>query len=308
MPNDVADWSQHVTVDAGTVTISGTPSVSISGTPTVAISGPVSISGTVPVTISSGSVTIANASIAVINASGTKITSARPPTVLGYPTATAGNTVTQTYTLPADTQALFVGFVEPLSGYAHVTVVWTPNPGGTPNLLDLHVFTQQYVVIPVIPTFNTQTQIIVSLTAGGAAVSLDVQALFEPNPLWLEYFAPPFAEPNQPPLYTTKSLVNGTPQWIVTAAANIEITLFEFILLFWASAGANIPWFLGHGSALPTVGTTPPDSSLLFGGTNGGPFVYPLAGASLPRGDGVWVMQLNGATGNFISTLAYSLS
>lgn len=289
---DLPDWQTSVSIDAANVTIT--------------------VSGAV--TIASGSVTIANASIAVINASGTKITSARPAKFLAEVLDTP-NPNTQAFTLDADVQALVVILPYPLAQFVHVKIAWHPISGGAIQWvpLELFAFTQFVYVIPITPTMidqggNTMTQVDITLqgtVAGNQAVF--VYELFESAPIWLEFFAPPFAEPNQAPGAILKTLAANVGQWLIAPVANVRISVFEIIELYTTNFGAADVIDVGHATALPANQGAATGKLIEMAPMGAVPFVYPFHGAQLPRGDGIYVINSTSAAGNFGGAINYSL-
>jgi hypothetical protein len=314
---DLADYSQAVNVTGGSVAITGTATVVISGTPTVAISGTpsVNIANTPAVTISSGSVTIANANIAVINASGTKITSSRPPKVVGTLSIAANSTLTGTVTLDADVQVIVLLLPNALANYAHIKIIYHGISGVvTPVPFEAYVFAQGVFAFPILPVTldngggqPTQIDIQIDSTVSGPA-RLEVVELFEPNPLWMQYFAPAFIAPNQAPLVAPKTLAANVSQWLIAPVANVRITLFEIVWLYLTNFGAGDDVIIGHAAAFPANhgASTGLLSNLAAPGSTL-PWSHPYHGASLPRGEGVYVNCGLSAAGNFGAELNYSL-
>jgi hypothetical protein len=126
---------RQTSIAAGTVLISGNPSVSILGTPTVSIPGGVAITGTPNVAISgTPAVTISgtpnfnvtNASISVQNATGTQLQTTQPQVLLGTLSYKPGS-VQASFNLPAGCHSIALVYANtntpspPAGGYA------TPN-------------------------------------------------------------------------------------------------------------------------------------------------------------------------------------
>lgn len=290
---DLPDYSQSVSVDAASVTLT--------------VSGAVSIS--------SGSVTIDNASIAVINATGTKITSARPPRRAIF-VADSPNPNTQNFVLDSDVQAIVLELPQSLASYVHVKVAWHPVSGGALGWvpLELFEFTQNVYVIPITPdTFDTQGNVTNSLDITIQGISLNGQSvvghyLYESAPMWLEFFAPSFAEPNQFPKHVELGLAAGVAQWIITPVANVRITVFDIIAMYYTNGAVGDQWYIGHSAALPGVAPPAPGTVLATGGDLGIiPFVYPMRGSQLGRGEGIWAIETLSAAANFGISTTYSL-
>jgi hypothetical protein len=317
--------SSSVLISGGnvTATISGTVPVAITGTPTVNISGtvPVSISGTPTVNIggtTAVSITANSVNFPVFNATGTKITSARPPTQLGIVAGGAGSTTDGYYQMPADAQGLVIQYIVATS-IDHVTIRPSSDNIGSvlgDPLVTRYAFPNPFEAIPLLPSGYyvagsgsnltwLQVRIVNKPAQAGAVV---VSVLSESSPLFLEYFAPPFAAPNQPLLFVPLTLANNVAQWIIPAVANVQINLFDVILNYFNPGGAGINWIIGFNPTLPANGTSPINSQLLLNSFSAGPFTFPLNGAPLPRGSGLYAVQLPGVPQNFAATLAYSLS
>lgn len=290
---DLPDWQTSVSIDAANVTIT--------------------VSGSV--TIASGSVTIANASIAVINATGTKITSARPPSTLGFVTAGASSTVTGSFSLPSDIQGLAIELDLALANFSHLKVSYHPTSGSVLYVpLELYVFNQFLYVVPLLPQAidtggNAATTIDVALTSTAAGASqVAVVALFESAPLWMQVFPLPQIEPNQAPGAILKTLAANVGQWLITPVVNVQISLFEIIELYTTNFGAADVIDVGHASTLPASQAAAVGKLIEMAPLGVTPFVYPYHGAQLPRGDGIYVINSTSAAGNFGATINYSLS
>lgn len=252
--------------------------------------------------------------------SGVKTNSSRPPRNLGLVIDSPSNPQTGNFVLDPDVQALVVVLPFPLNQYVHLKIAWHP-VGAAPVYVPLELFSfqQSVYVIPLPPTtYDGNSNPVNSIDVTLQGTSLGNQAvqlieLFEPNPLWLEFYAPPFAEPNQIPLFKSSgALANAASDWLITPVANVQISLFEVIEAWIAVAAATpLSWFIGHGTTKPTV--APPDSAVLCSdGSNTQfrqqPATFEFHGAPLPRGDGIWIWNnsLNNIQYGF--TLNYSLS
>lgn len=303
MATDLADYTQAVNVIGGTVTISGTAIVAISGTPTVQVTGTpnVNIANVPAVTISSGSVTIANASIGVINAAGTKITSSRPPTRLGSIIGNnSGTPVSQDFVLPTDIQGVVFVLSEALTRYASLQMTWKPIGVGAPpwQPLSLNFFTQSVYVVPILPGtldlgVNVINTVTVTLTGvAGFVPVVDIWAVYEANPLWLEFFAPPFAEPNQPPQAIAVNMTSNAVAYpIIPPVANVEIFLFDLAILGVlgpASVIAALDFEYGPSAAGPFTSLANGNLSLNAGGWAQGYPLLDFKGAGLGRGNGIY--------------------
>lgn len=297
--SDLPDYQQSVSIDAANV------SIPVSGS----------------VSITSGSVAITNASIGVINAAGTKITSARPPKSLGFASITAGNTTTTNFPLDTDVQALVVSFMVPLANVVHIKVTYHAATGTVETVpFESYLLNQFTYVFPILPAIRSSsgaiaTSLDVTVTAaGGGGVNVEVIELFESAPLWLEYFTPAFAEPNQSPWHNELTLASGVAQWVLTPAANVQINVFEVIMEYLTNGAAGDQWYVAHAAALPGAGVFPTNAQVLATGgdttgfTANGFAVHPLHGAPLPRGHGIFAECTLAGALNMGVTLNYSLS
>lgn len=317
MAVDIPDYTQAVNVTGGSVSITGTATVQITGTPTVqfAAGQSVSISGTPAVTIASGSVTIANASIAVINASGTKITSSRPPADFGAGTFVSNpNPSTYNVTVPADIQGLVVEFPNPLSKYVHFKLKFHYGLSDSAYVpLELYSFQQQVYVIPLMFHSYGQNQgeqhtIDITLQATDLLGVVNVYALFEPNPLWLEFFPQPQLFPNQLPtiINVATSGHNGV-SGIVFPVANVAISLFDLgLTIVRADAGTDCFLFYSTTGAIADQAT----QSFFYVPNITGIAYYDFRGVTLPRGMGIYMGNTGsaGAVTSAQGTLGSSLS
>lgn len=245
-----------------------------------------------------GSVT---GNVEVINATGTKIVSSRPPLLLTSATVLGANTTTQnTGPLPADIQALVLVVSSALGTISHIKVGWHTAGVQAWVPLETYLLTQQIYAIPILPTALDLVPAIdnsldVTWTVpGGRTGQYSLWAIFESAPLWLEFFAPPFAEPNQPPAVlglTGAGLASLASMWLINPAPNVAIFLHEIAPMWVASAAPQ--WIVGHGTVLP-VGVAPQASWLAVGASTT-QIVFPYSGAKLPAGDGIWLQNPSGS-------------
>lgn len=113
MATDLADWTNAVNIQAGTVTIAGTASVSIVGTPTVLISGTptVNVGNTPAVTISSGTVNATISGTPNVNIQSQSVTVAtnQPQKTIASGSVASGGTATINPAVDAGAHALILG-------------------------------------------------------------------------------------------------------------------------------------------------------------------------------------------------------
>lgn len=278
------------------------------------------IPGTYPMALSremSGSTTttFTNAQIGVVNAPNTKITSARPPKNLGS-VIDNPNPNTAAFVLDSDAQALVFVLPFPVAQYVHLRVSWVVSGGQGNNWLPLELFqfTQNVYVVPILPqsrdtgnVLNNQVNVTLQGTALGGQL-VDVWEVFESAPLWLQLFPQPQLEPNQPPGAILKTLAANVGQWLIAPVANIAISVFEIIELYTTNFGAADVIDVGHASALPASQAAATGKLIEMAPLGVTPFVYPYHGATLPRGDGIYVINSTSAAGNFGCAINYSLS
>lgn len=262
----------------------------------------------------------------VINGLNTKITSNRPPQLLGSAFDSPANPQTTNFVIPSDVQALVIALPQALAGYVHLKVAW--HPIAAPSFyvpLELFSFTQQLYAIPLTPSsldgisnFTNSIDVTLQGTALGN-VGVQVWALFEANPLWLEVFPLPQLEPNQLPKFVDPGPIPklqagaANAVWLIPAAANIQIDLFEIAMNYVTFGAAHITQglIIGHSAGLPQSppGPGPTQPQILIWKLDGTVYTYLFHGAQLPRGDGIWAW--NNDTGDVVDpgvVLNYSLA
>lgn len=262
---DLPDWSQSVSIDAASVTIT--------------------VSGAV--TIASGTVSIANASIAVINATGTLLSTAQPPTFINNPSAGNGVDLTTNVAVQPQVQALLL---QPQAGapMTHLKVV-----GHVTNetYIEQFVFSQPFIWCPVIASLDTSVD--VTLRASAAGWRVNVFGLTAEISVWQSLYPLPQLEPNQLPAAINVTIPTGTTTWtnLIAANANVEIFLFTLGVLGWqgVATGGSIAVDFGFGPDATHVTILASTYTSVGPGPGDGPL--PFNGASLGRGNGLWVRQ-----------------
>lgn len=250
-----------------------------------------------------------------------KQVSSRPPTELGIVNVQNGSS-TGNFPLPSDVQALVVVLEESLANWAHLKVAWHPaTPGADPPWvpLELFVFPQAVWVVPILPASRDINGSVINTidvtvqSAGNTFVRAEVFALLEANPLWLQLFPLPQLEPNQFPKTVILTLSALVAQWAIQSAANVQITLFNIVVMRYNPSAANDDFILGYSAALPPNAQQPPAATVLVDSTQtaasgAGPmFTIPLAGVQLPRGAGLWADTSLSAIANLWLLIEYSL-
>lgn len=257
---------------------------------------------------------------AVINAVGTKITSNRPPVLLGTAFDSPSNPQTTNFVIPTDVQGLVIVLPQALAGYVHLKIAW--HPITSPSFyvpLELFEFTQQLYAIPILPSsldgvsnFTNSIDVTLQGTSLGN-VGVQVWALFEPNPLWLQVFPLPQLQPNQFPKTVLLTLAALVAQWIIQSVANVQITLFNIVVMRYNPSVANDDFIIGYSAVLPPNAMAPPNAEILIDSTQtaasgtGPMFTIPLAGVQLPRGSGLWADTSQSAIANLWLLVEYSL-
>jgi len=204
MPNDIADWTSAVNVQAGSITISGTPTVLVSGTVAVSITGAnvvvlgggtasigsisaidstvtvagtvnigntpaVTISGTPTVNINSGTVSISGTPSINILSQSVTVNVNSPGTALDNQTTAANTAATYgPYTLPAGTHA--IGLV--LTNQAAAFLIQGNTTGQSYGVYGVqgngNILPAGYYVIPVSQASDTQIKLLLWTPAGNA--------------------------------------------------------------------------------------------------------------------------------------------
>lgn len=250
-----------------------------------------------------------------------KSATARPAqqlTVVG----TVGSTLnTNTVAVPGDVQALVVHFPSTLANLVHAKIAWHP-PSGPGTLwvpLELFQFSQSVYVVPLLPSARnyatgSMTQIDCSLQSNGTYSEMEVYAIFESAPIWLQLFPQPQLEPNQFPKTVLLTLAALTAQWVIQSVANVQITLFNIVVMRYNPSVANDDFVIGYNANLPANGVAVPNAQILIDSTQtaasgAGPmFTIPLVGVPLPRGAGLFADTSLSAIANLWLLVEYSLS